>query len=293
MRLITAGFELTRAVLRPNLIFYEARTERRREEAANEVALYKGTVIENERIIDAHTRIDVDDFEKLESLNIALAEQAYDRSWWPIVRTWLARILLIILILTVYVVWLKDHRKSILHDNRKVVMLAVVIAIELALVYLLRDSTLLSVYLVPVAVATMLLTILFDTGVGLVTAGVLGFLLGSVLGFDFQTAFVHTAAGAAGVFAVSHVRKRSHFYRALWVVPLVYLISILAVELLQFSSADKLYTSMLYGGANGALSSALRGTITLQYSSCAAARALFQATVPRPLAGRHWFEVLE
>jgi len=254
MRLITAGFELSRAVLLPNLVFNEERTDRRRRAAANEIPLYKGTVLEDERIIDAHTRIDEDDFEKLESLNIALAEEAYDRSWWPIVRTWLARILLIVLILAVYIIWLRDHRKTILNNNRKVVLLAVVIAIELALVYLLRESSLLSVYLVPVAVATMLLAILFDTGVGLITAGVIGFLLGSVLGFELQSALVHTAAGAAGVFAVSHVRKRSHFYRALWVVPLVYLISILAVELLRFSSADVLYTSMLYGAANGALS---------------------------------------
>jgi hypothetical protein len=46
-------------------------------------------------------------------------------------------------------------------------------------------------------------------------------------------------------------------------------------------------------GVSGELTGNLRGTTSLQYSSCAAARALFQATVPRPLAGRHWFEVLE
>jgi len=169
-------------------------------------------------------------------------------------RTWLARILLIILILAVFIVWLSDHRKTLLRDHRKMIMLAAVVAIELALIYLLRESSVLSVYLAPVAVATMLLTILFDTGVGLMTAAVIGFLLGSVLGFDFQSALVHTVAGAAGVFAVSHVRKRSHFYRALWVVPLVYLVSILAVELLRFSSAEVLNVSLIYGAANGALS---------------------------------------
>jgi hypothetical protein len=63
--------------------------------------------------------------------------------------------------------------------------------------------------------------------------------------------------------------------------------------------ADLRGTTEVYGGLlvrngiSGNLSSSLLGTTTLQYSSCAAARALFQATVARPLAGRHWFEVLE
>ncbi|MFC1595370.1 HD family phosphohydrolase [Gemmatimonadota bacterium] len=254
MRLVTAGFELTRAVLRPNLIYDEERTERRREAAASEIPLFKGTVLADEKIIDEHTRVDEEVIDKLASLNTALAEREYDRSLWPVVRTWLARILIIILVLGVYVAWLREHRETLLQNNRKLITLAIVIAIELALVYLLRESSVLSVYLAPVAVATMLLTILFDTGIGLVTAFVIGFLLGSVLGFDFQSALVHTLAGATGVFTVSHVRKRSHFYRALWVVPLVYLISILGVELLRFNSAEILYTSMLYGAANGALS---------------------------------------
>jgi len=254
MRLITAGFELTQAVLRPNLIFDEERTDRRREAAESEIPLFKGTVLADEKIIDEHTKVDEDVLEKLESLNTALAEREYERSWWPVLRTWLARVLLIILVLGAYIAWLREHREALLKNNRKLITLAIIIAIELALVYLLRESSLLSVYLAPVAVATMLLTILFDTGVGLVSAFVIGILLGSVLGFDYQSALVHTLAGAAGVFTVSQVRKRSHFYRALWVVPLVYLVSILAVELLRFNTSEIIYTSMLYGAANGALS---------------------------------------
>ncbi|HSG82377.1 MAG TPA: hypothetical protein VLC48_09010 [Gemmatimonadota bacterium] len=37
----------------------------------------------------------------------------------------------------------------------------------------------------------------------------------------------------------------------------------------------------------------LRGGTTLQYSSCSASRAIAHAVVAHPLAGRHWFEVVE
>jgi hypothetical protein len=63
--------------------------------------------------------------------------------------------------------------------------------------------------------------------------------------------------------------------------------------------ADFRGTTDLYGGLlvrNGISAdseSYLRGGTTLQYSSCSAGRAMFQATVARPLSGRHWFDVLE
>jgi hypothetical protein len=50
---------------------------------------------------------------------------------------------------------------------------------------------------------------------------------------------------------------------------------------------------LVRNGATAGEDSWLRGGTTLQYSSCSATRALQQALVAEPLAGRHWFEVLE
>lgn len=64
-------------------------------------------------------------------------------------------------------------------------------------------------------------------------------------------------------------------------------------------TADFRGTTNLTGGLlvrNGMSTSELgylRGGTTLQYSSCSTGRALARANVPRLLAGRHWFEVLD
>jgi putative nucleotidyltransferase with HDIG domain len=250
-RLVTLAYELSLYTLEPNLLLDEERTRLRREEAENGVPTSKAFVMAEEKIVDANTRVTEEVVEKLESLNRALAEVESERRLLPVLRTWLARAVLVVLILAIFIVWLRFHRPLLLRDNRTLISMAVLIAVELLLAWLLRESTVLSVYLVPVAVATMLLTILFDTGVGLVTAFTIGMLLGAVLGFDFPTTIIHTAAGAAGVFAVSRVRKRSHFYRALWVVPAIYLLAIASVELLRLSSLDELVRGSAYGVANG------------------------------------------
>ncbi len=250
-RLVTLAYELSLFALEPNLLLDTERTSRRRADAENGVPTSKAFVMAEEKIVDANTRVTDEVVEKLASLNRALAEVESERRFLPVLRTWLSRAVLVLLVLAVFVVWLKFHRPRLLKDNRTLISMAVLIAIELLIAYLLRESTVLSVYLVPVAVATMLLTILFDTGVGLVTAFTIGLLMGAILGFDYTTTLIHTAAGSAGVFAVSRVRKRSHFYRALWVVPAAYLLAIVSVELLRLSTFDELVRGAAYGVANG------------------------------------------
>ncbi len=63
--------------------------------------------------------------------------------------------------------------------------------------------------------------------------------------------------------------------------------------------ADLRGTTDLHGallvrnGLRAGSQSNIRGNSQIQYSSCAALRAASQAAAARPLAGRHWFEVLE
>ncbi len=63
--------------------------------------------------------------------------------------------------------------------------------------------------------------------------------------------------------------------------------------------ADWESTSLLTGGimvrndVSGSKQSQVRDNAKLQYSSCAVSRALAKLSMVKPLAGRHWFEVLQ
>lgn len=50
---------------------------------------------------------------------------------------------------------------------------------------------------------------------------------------------------------------------------------------------------LVRNGLNGTLTSRVRLGAEVQYSGCAVSRALAKLTVVKPLAGRHWFEVLQ
>ncbi len=253
-RLIKGGYEIAGVVLVPNLVLSEERTDIRRSEAANNVPITKGTVLQNEEIIRANTRVTRDTLEKLTSLERAMLETEEQRGLLPALRTWLARLLLLALIFGIYVAFLSYRRPEIIGNNRTLATLVLVVAVELLIAFLIRESGVFSPYLLPIAIATILLTVLFDAGVGLITAFALSLAIGAVLNFNFQLMLVHVSAGAAGAFAVRKITRRSHFYRALWLVPLVYLIGIASVEALRLSSTTELLYGVAYGVANGLLS---------------------------------------
>ncbi len=50
---------------------------------------------------------------------------------------------------------------------------------------------------------------------------------------------------------------------------------------------------LVRNGLNANSRSNIRGNTQIQYSSCSALRAISQAAAARPLAGRHWFEVID
>jgi putative nucleotidyltransferase with HDIG domain len=252
--LIKGGYEIAGIVLAPTLIHNEQRTNLRRQEAADNIPLTKGTVLKDEEIIREHTRVTPEVLEKLASLQQAMARAEEQQGLLPVLRTWFARLMLIALILSIYAGFLLYLRPGTLSDNRTLATLVLVIALELGLAFLVREGGIVSPYLLPVSVATMLLAVLFDGGVGLMTAFTLGFAVGAVMNFDFQLMLVHTAAGAAGVFAVREISRRSHFYRALWVIPLVYLIGISSVEMLGLAPASEIFQTVPWGVANGLLS---------------------------------------
>ncbi|MFC1544058.1 HD family phosphohydrolase, partial [Gemmatimonadota bacterium] len=253
-RLIKGGYELAGVALVPNLILNEQRTRLRRTEAADAVPLTKGTVLKDEEIVRAHTRVTRDALEKIGSLEREMAQAEEQRGFLPALRTWLARLLVMALIFGVYTAFLAYRRSDILADNRTLATLVLVIAIELLLAFVVRESGIFSPWLLPVSVATMLLAVLFDSGIGLVTAFIISLSIGAVMGFDFALAIVHLAAGSAGVFAVRRITRRSHFYRALWVIPLVYAVGIASIEILRLTPTRELFTAVGYGVTNGLLS---------------------------------------
>jgi putative nucleotidyltransferase with HDIG domain len=136
-------------------------------------------------------------------------------------------------------------------------MIASILVLEMVLTYLILFRWQLSEYLIPLTIASMLLTILLDLEVGLVFTFCLGVLLGVVSYFDFKLAFVTIVAGSLACFSVKEVTHRYRFYRPMLYVSFAYVVFIYFSESLKLSPSGAILSLCGYGLFNGFISTIL------------------------------------
>ncbi len=247
------GYQFLIALLQPNIIYDAQETQRLIIEARNNVPLAKGTVLEKERIIDRYERLTREHIEKLQSLASELAEREVGRNILLELIRFLSKFLLISLIIAVFVIFMAVHRRKILTNTRRVILLAVIFFLVTFLSYLIIHFGL-SPYLIPIAIGSMLLTIFFDARIGFVGTIVLSVLIGCLRGNEFNVALVSIFAGTMAVLSVRRIRSRKWFFNSILVVTSAYGVSILVMELLRYSSFQTVIVSLGYGAINGFLS---------------------------------------
>ncbi|BAS28476.1 phosphohydrolase [Limnochorda pilosa] len=114
-------------------------------------------------------------------------------------------------------------------------------------------------YLIPVALGSMLVTILVDSQVAVLTTLVTALLTGIMTGFSLEPAVVAVTSGLTAVFSVSRASQRSDVTRAGFLVGAAALVTILALGLARGTSA--LVPLAWVGLVNGLISSV--GTLGL------------------------------
>ena len=106
----------------------------------------------------------------------------------------------------------------------------------------------------PITIASMLLTIFYDTRVGFVGTVGLSIILGGMLGNEFIVTIVSIFAGTIATMSVARVRSRSWFFKSILMITTAYLVSITTVEILRYTTFTNLMKYWFFGIANGFLS---------------------------------------
>jgi len=246
-------YELARQWLVPDLSLDLKATERRKEVVLSAIPLNKGVILKDEYIVREGERITPRNLEALKALAESRLSTERAGNFWNLLVPLIARVLFLAVLFAGFGIALKLTNSGLLTDPRSLMAVSVLYVIEIIFVYLLYFRWEVSGYLLPVAVATMLATILFSVSVGLAFALFLALVLGVVSGFDFAPVFLAVVAGMVGSLAVRNVRQRYHFYRPMLFLALTYLVVVTLIEALRFTEPSQLLTRAGYGVLNGIL----------------------------------------
>lgn len=253
-QLVSAVFEVVVHFMEPNLVYQKEVTERRQEEAIARVPISKGIVLENEKIVDANTRVTPEIQRKLTSLAAAKAKRGGEQGILSQVYTYTGRLLFVAIILFFFVAFLLTYRPEIYEDNKHVLLISLVFIMFTVLSYFIYYQWGLSEYLIPITIAAMLFTIIYDARVsffGTITLTVLiSVLLGNRMNFFITTIFASTLA----IYAVRRLRTRNQLYYAILYITGAYYLALFATELTLVPDLRHLGSNFVWAAGNGVLS---------------------------------------
>lgn len=242
--------------IRPNIFFSEALTEEAMQAAVDKVPRNIGIVNENERIIAKHDRITPEIKRIIDSYRVAKGEE---RGVWSRVAQNFGKVLHIIMILTPFIIYIYLFRKRIFGDNVKILLISIIILFISTLAFLVYQVAVQAPmeFLILVPVASMMLTIMFDSRVGFYATVTIALIVGGLRGNDYVFAVMSIVAGGLSAYTVRDIKNRTQIFRSFLYILIGYVVSIVAFGLERFDSVDQMLINSAFAASNALVSPVL------------------------------------
>ncbi len=216
--------------IEPNVAFNDSLTLESRQAIIDRVPRTDGIIIEGQKLIAKGELITPQIHSQLESLSRARLERGGIVAELARFAGTIGHAGLIILLLVLY---LKFIRRKIYNDNAQLLLLALVVLFPAILAYI---SVRIQVdfpfqYFILVPVASMLLTILFDSRTGFYGTVVVSLAVAGIRGNDYSVALAGLCAGAFAAYTVRDLRNRTQLFTSIGYIFIGYLVSIAALSL--------------------------------------------------------------
>lgn len=143
--------------------------------------------------------------------------------------------------------FLYHFRRELFHSNPKILALLLIFGLVLFLVWLASENLRLSMYLYPVAMLAMLVTVLFDAEVGIISTMILALLLGMLHRFNFPLVLVTMFVGTVACLTSRSVTKRSDFFKIMFLTALAYAVIIPIIEGTRLTPSAEIPTEIGHG----------------------------------------------
>jgi len=248
-QLYNASFEILFYYLQPNLFNDQKTTESRIKQAVSKVSRNRAIVLKDEKIVGDHERITQEIMDKLVALNRYQTERVLGENRWLRSLPRLGMLVQFALILILVTIYLRRYRREIYRsDSLLFLLVIIVLGILLASQWVLGLSLNPHLeYLVPVPVAGMLVTVLFDEKLAILISFVVLILVANFSPIGHSVLLYAFVGSMTGIYALTRIRYRHDFYKLVFFLTLANVISITASEMVRLSPVTTWLGSAFWG----------------------------------------------
>jgi len=247
-------YELGRHFIVPNLTVNMEEIEIRKQTASDEISPIREIVEAGDVIIRAGNKTTERQAEILAELYRQEKSESADESSFKHYLPVLARFILVLVAFIFLYVYFYNFHYQIYASNPKLLALFFIYGLELLFIYVVGIRLSLSLYLYPIAIFSILITVLFDAEIGTINTFVLALLLGILHRFNFSIVLVTIIAGFIACYSIQNVRQRSEFFKPVIYTSISYVALVLVLESFKITPSESILNLMGYGVVNAIFS---------------------------------------
>jgi putative nucleotidyltransferase with HDIG domain len=242
---------ITTQIIRPNLVFNEEETERRRSRARMNVQPVIKTIVQDLPIVREGELITPEHLDQLEALGLL---QKVENVWAKI----FGLALLVLAMLALGLIYLYLFKREIWDNDGLLALLGLIMIVNLLLAKLLTlIPNPLYGFLIPVSAGSMLVAILLNNHLAVLFTMVMAVLVGLIVGGELSYVLVAMVGGLVGTFSVSRLNQRSQLTRAGLLVAGANMLTIIGLSLFTLRPWQEVSLGTFLGIINGVLAAVL------------------------------------
>ncbi len=201
------SYELINEFTKPNILFDKELTESRQKERLDKVSRFQGTVLANELIVDKNNRITESVLLKLKSLQFESERRlGYERAADKF-REYLGAFFVVAILLFLLFSFFYIYRNNYFKNFKLLLLIGFLMYLIVFFSWIIVSYQL-PVYIIPIAMFSILLTVLLDTTVALISSTILILLISLLIGNDLDFAIIQFFISFIAILSVRKLRKR-------------------------------------------------------------------------------------
>ncbi|MGH7663485.1 MAG: HD family phosphohydrolase [Gemmatimonadaceae bacterium] len=240
--------KLLAGMFHPTIVLDVVATERARGDMRRSVDEFAYEVQAAEKIIGANEVVSPEEHEKLRALQTAAQER---RASGEALGRVAGAVLFDFLLIAMFGITLLLFRPQLYSSARSVSLFGLVFAVVIGIAAMIGRGPLDHPELVPIALAAIIFSVLFDPRISVIAAMILAVLIGGQGPFRGTNAlFINLIGGVAAAFSVRVLRRRNQAWYSFIMIASAYLLAAVALGLTLGWPFREFMLSALWGGVN-------------------------------------------
>ncbi len=243
---VDAYYEIGRHFISANLKVNKPEIEARQSAAAGQISAIREVVEVGDVVVRSGQKISQRQEEILKEMFLQerLSSDQYQfKQYLPV----MARFILILGIFSLLYFYLYYFHRRIFISNPKILTIFLIYGIELAFIYFIGIKQAMPIYLYPIPIFSIMITVLFDAEIGIFNTIILALLLGVLHRFSFPLVLVTVIVGMVTAYTIQKVSHRTEFFKAILFSAITYTILIITIESFSFADSENLTDLLAFG----------------------------------------------